>query len=182
MIPRWIFLLFVAAFFLSSAPPRQELMVIKEKKVTVKGNTSWGKFNCNLKTNGLCDTLMVNKKGQPIQFSLPVKDFGCGNFLLNKDFQSTLKADQYPHIKVEVLSLHKTRDSYLGNLRIQIAGTTNLMREVPFVLKCTPKSQSLVADLSLQFGQFNLEPPRKLGGLLTVDEHLLITVEMGIED
>jgi hypothetical protein len=171
-----------ALLLMASLAPRQEIMIVKEKKVTVKGTTSWGKFNCNLKTNGLCDTLVVNKKGQPFQFSLPVKDFGCGNFLLNKDFQSTLKADKYPNINVEVLSLHRTRDSYMGNLRLQIAGTTTLMREVPFVLKCTPKSQSLVADLNLQFGQFNLEPPKKLGGLLTVDDHLLITVEMEIDD
>jgi hypothetical protein len=164
-----------------STPAREEVLIVREKTVTVRGNTSFGKFNCSLNKVNTCDTLFLGKTHKPYGFILPVKSFGCGNFLLNRDFQNTLKADKHPEIMVEVLSLNQVRNQYHGNLKLKLAGATKMLYNVPFEQQTGKNCHVLRADLQLQFSHFNLEPPKKLGGLIRVEEDLLISVDLEVE-
>src|SRR5690554_2014370 len=112
-----------------------DYLVITEKSITVNGNTSLGGFNCNYKLSGQSDTLFIDKiTANPYCFSIPVQAFSCGNFLLNRDFQFTLKAEEYPEIMVKVLSLAPDKPGVLtGNVELVLVGKTKILENVKFI-------------------------------------------------
>jgi hypothetical protein len=93
-------LLIVLLIFLYPSKEEREVIVTK-KKIIVSGETSIGGFNCDFQKNKLKDTLYIDHqdKKTELNFEIPVKEFSCGNFLLNNDFRKTIKAEDFPHAR-----------------------------------------------------------------------------------
>lgn len=174
-----LILLFVS---LSGTPSKEKSLVVKEKTIVVKGRTSVGKFHCSFNVMDACDTLFLNNNQKQLGFILPVKAFGCGNFLINRDFQATLNAEVHPEIHVEVSNMRKVGAKYFGDLRLKLAGTTKDLLNVEFESNSSTVCKSLKTDLILQFSQFDLNPPKKFGGLIKVENDLAITVALEVDE
>lgn len=159
-------------------------LVILEKSITVNGNTSLGGFNCSYKLSGQSDTLFIDKRGyNPYCFSIPVKEFACGNFLLNKDFQYTLKAAEYPEIAVKVLSLQPDDKPgvFMGNVELALVGKTKILKEVVFIKETSGQQASIVANFVFLASEFELTPPKRFGGLIKADDLMNVTVALSIQ-
>lgn len=153
-------------------------MVITKQKVLVKGYTSLGKFNCDFQILGKVDTLNFNSTGvqKAMEFQIPVKSFSCGNFLLNSDFRSTLKADEYPFAQVEVKNFREKSGKIFCHLSVNLVGKR---LEFPdLMLEKVP--DGLSGKLILNFQMLELTPPSKFGGLITVEDQLDLEVLLGI--
>lgn len=150
--------------------------VIREKEITVSGNTSLGKFNCTYQVEGIKDTLSFvdNQSNDDFLFDIPVADFGCGNFLLNNDFRKTIKARDFPNARVAVTNLRRHHSTYFCNLQLELAGKTLYFRN----FQLDKGEGKLSGHLRLKFDTLGLEPPRKLGGLVKVDEALFISLSL----
>ncbi|WP_209331844.1 hypothetical protein [Lunatimonas salinarum] len=157
---------------------REELFVIKEKEIRVAGITSIGKFECSYGNEALSDTLYTGDlpKARQLDFVIPVKDFGCGNFLLNKDFKTTIKADQFPFCMVTVQSLNRGREGFLSDLAVNLAGKELFLNDVVF----KHQDNQLVGEVDLSFGVLDLAPPKKFGGLIQVEDKLSLQIIMGM--
>ncbi|MBC5993520.1 hypothetical protein [Pontibacter cellulosilyticus] len=163
---------------LSGGKAKEAYLVVQGERITVEAATSLGSINCTYTGNRSGDTLYINKqtlKGERLVLSLPVKDFGCGNLLLNRDFQRTLKAGNHPLVRVEVLELTQQTQQLIGTLRLQLAGKTQVLRGVRF---CNQPGQKLSTTLCLSFSDYELATPNKLGGLVKVEEELQVKVEL----
>lgn len=113
----------LALILILLSPYKEEREVIVTRKmITVSGQTSIGGFNCDYSRNGLKDTLYIDytKKVKDLIFEIPVQDFSCGNFLLNKDFRKTIKADQFPTAKVRVRDLKSSYGHYSCDMTVDI--------------------------------------------------------------
>ncbi|MFD2200648.1 hypothetical protein [Shivajiella indica] len=145
-------------------------VIVTQKMIIVSGQTSIGGFNCNYQKNGLKDTLLIDpsKKTKELLFEIPVKDFSCGNFLLNKDFRKTIKAETFPTAKVKVNNLKSSYGNYSCDLHVDIVGKKLFYDDL--VLKRTV--DGVVANLVLSFEELELEAPQKFGGLIKVEEEL----------
>lgn len=170
-----VFLLVLIAM-LTSTPQEKEL-VITQKTITVSGHTSVGGFNCSFVRNGLKDTLSLNSNDQRValNFDIPVSEFGCGNFLLNRDFRKTIKAEQFPKCQVKVANLRRNQHHYTCKLTVFLAGKT--LEFDNFQLKNT--KEGLQGQLSLSFSALSLEAPKKMGGLIKVEEQLDLQILLG---
>ncbi|QCR21480.1 hypothetical protein [Pontibacter sp. SGAir0037] len=161
--------------------PKEEALVVREKRITVQASTTLGSISCQYKAESRLDTLLINKPlsaKEKLCLRIPVKEFGCGNLLLNKDFQRTLNTQQYPTVYVEVLELQQLRKGYAGTLRLQLAGKSKLLQQVHFYRAEEANKEVLRADLCLNFSDFDLHTPRKLGGMVKVEEELNVIVDL----
>ncbi len=168
-----------------SLPADPIYMVIKEKKITVEGNTSLGEFSCEYGIVGKRDTLYLETSGPEhlYEFEIKTEDFRCGNFLLNRDYQKTLKAKEHPTITVRVEHLTSMNShSMQGMLTLTIAGKTQTMDQVPFKKSMLEGKESLQAAIELHLSTFELEPPTKLGGLIKTDDAMLVSVSLIINE
>lgn len=157
-------------------------LVIQGQRVVVSGQTSVGGFKCVFENETTGETVAVQGGSQNgatlLLLSIPVKEFGCGNFLLNRDFQKTLKVTEYPMIVVDVLQLEFNGKEYLGRLDLTVAGKKKNMDNVVFRSHTDRKDNMLRADIQLKMSEWGLTPPSRFGGLITVDEDLHIVVDL----
>ncbi|ELR72486.1 hypothetical protein C900_01481 [Fulvivirga imtechensis AK7] len=170
-------------FLLSSllgSPKADPCLIIQEKSITINGNTSLGGFSCDYEVAGKGDTLHINTLHiSPYSFTIPVEAFECGNFILNRDFQSTLKAKTHPKVTVEVLSLEEKEPGTMkGNIRLSLVGKSKTLENIEFCMKLDKTRQVLSADFVFYASEFKLTPPRKLGGLIKAEDAMDITVSL----
>ncbi len=168
----------IIAVILFSFAPTNETLVITEKQIKVSGVTSIGKFTCDYCLDDMKDTLISNRTNRSgtLQFTIPVDEFSCGNFMLNKDFRKTLKSEEYPTARVQVSNLVKKDNGYFCHLKLQIVG-----KELVFENFHLAKSNhKLTGKLVLSFDELNLQAPKKLGGLIKVEEKLNLQIELSI--
>ncbi|MFT2008267.1 hypothetical protein ACMA1I_06295 [Pontibacter sp. 13R65] len=166
-------------------PPKEEFVIVKGSKITVQAATSLGNINCSYSSNSLKDTLLLNTallKKDRLKLSIPVEQFGCGNPLLNRDFQQTLNAKEYPNIRIEVLSLKQAGKDYKGALKFEVGGKTTMMEEVIFNMFSAQGATFMKSNICLNFTEMGLNAPKKLGGLFKVDEELQIIVELQVSN
>lgn len=164
----------------------QDYMVVTGKSVIINGTTTIGKFTCDLEQESKSDTVIFHQdhsvENHPpvLDIALEVKKFGCGNKMLNKDFNHTLKSTEYPHIRVVVDHFYHEGDRYYSSLRLKLAGKELYMERLPFLMKDQKGAKSLAADFHLNLSYFDLDPPKKFLGLLKVREelHILLNLQL----
>lgn len=165
--------------FFPSKVPESNFLIVQEKKITIVGNTSLGRFSCDYKISEINDTLFINKNSKSYNIQIPVENFNCGNFLLNKDFQRTLRSNEYPQINVKVHNISiKPGGNIKGSLEI---GLINKIKKIQYVTfeRCNVEKPELISlDLTINVSDFNLTPPKRLGGLIKVEESMDIFIEM----
>lgn len=169
---------FILGMVIMANAPIEEQFVIKQKEINVKGVTSFGKFECSYGNEKLGDTLYTGEisKSKRISFVIQVKDFGCGNFLLNRDFKSTIKASEHPTCVVTLNSLNRQSQHFLSDIEVNLAGKDISLEDVIF----THKENQLTGEINLSFKQLDLVVPKKLGGLIQVDDKLILEIILGI--
>lgn len=149
---------------------KNEYILLHSKVFSVKGSTSIGNYDCDYRLETQ-DTLFLNhKKG--IHYKVPVKEFGCGNFLLTRDFRKTLREKEYPFVHIHVSEVKKSGNAYHYNLRIDLAGKIRNFQN----LKFNAEKNGLRGNVQLKFSDFNLTPPQKLGGAIKVKEEINLSI------
>lgn len=157
--------------------PSPGYFIITQQQIIVSGDTSFGDFDCKYSKAGLQDTLRFDNPGinKVMRFLIPVKDFSCGSFLINKDFKSTIKADKYPNAEVQVRNFRNENGHYKCDLIVDLVG-----KKLEFPgLALIKKRDGLLGHLNLSFERLDLEAPKKLGGLIKVEEKLELEVLLG---
>jgi len=155
-------------------------LIIEGKSITVTGNTSLGGFTCDYTIAEKNDTLFIGQLPfSPYNFSIPVKEFQCGNFLLNRDFQHTLKEKEYPKVSVQVLNLVQNGpDAYTGTIMLCLVDKFKKFKNVDSKIDRKNNQASLTASFIVLASEFNLKPPSKLGGIIKADDALDIHVAL----
>lgn len=173
-----IVLFLILELFFAAAKQDEKIMVITHQKVNVSGYTSLGKFNCGFTRVGEKDTLNLNVPGthSSLEFEIPISSFSCGNFLLNKDFRSTLKSSEYPFAQVEVKNLYEMRGGLFCHLTVNLVGKTLEFPE----MELERREDNIAGKLVLNFDMLDLDPPNKFGGLVKVDDRLDLEFVLGI--
>lgn len=184
MIRNLVIILFSSISLLSLKA--QDFQVVTGKSVIIDGVTSFGRFACDYATTREADTLRFNHgevREKPVMdINLPVDEFGCGNKMLNRDFNKTLQSKEYPFIHVLVEQFFKEGDNYYSSLRLKLVGKELYMEKLPFIMVEEKGQKSLKAEFDLNLKYFDLEPPKKFLGLLKVHEELNIRLNLALRD
>ncbi len=167
-------------------PPAKEKWVISENSsLMVNGSTNINKFSCEIPTYGQTDTLTVTKSGKAAILSghvgLSIGSFDCHNSVMTRDLRKTLRQKEYPRLYIQFLSLSAlpeltTRNQTItGLVNIELAGITKRF-EIDYQISADADNGiHLLGSRDINFSDFNLIPPRKLGGMIKTNDQLTVT-------
>jgi hypothetical protein len=173
-------------------PPQKERWVINQtSNLTVDGTTNINKFNCDIPSYGQIDTLMVSKAAGDIMLTgimaLKVQSFNCHNKMMTADLRKTLKEKEYPLLYIRFLTLDGVGDLtsspkfIKGLVNINLAGITKRFEVNYQVSVDADKIIHLLGSKDINFSDFNLIPPRKLGGMIRTNDQLTVSFHLKIK-
>jgi hypothetical protein len=158
----------------------------------VEGSTNVNKFNCVISNYSKPDTIILIKENQNSEairlngsMDLDVLKFDCHNPVMSADLRKTLKAKIYPHLKIKFLSFNKLPDltikqqAITGMVEIELAGVKKKFQVNYKVAKESAQTIRLIGNQDVNFSDFNIVPPRKIGGMIQTNNEL--TVEFNLK-
>ena len=109
---------------------------------------------------------------------LEASSFDCGMAVMTKDFGKAIKALEYPVIGIDFKSFERvpnysrSLEKFKGTLAISMGGISRT-----FDMDCTVEVNSngiinLKGGRTFQFSDFNLSAPKKMMGIIKVDNNL----------
>jgi len=182
-------LLWVVLLLLPSIEKTQWL-VSESSSLTVNGSTNINKFSCDIPAYDQPDTLTL-VKGKDVgltgKIGLKIGSFDCHNSMMTKDLRKTLKEKEFPRLYIRFLSLSEfpepTAQSkpITGWVNIELAGTSKRIEIKYQVSVDDQKIIHLIGTQDINFSDFDLIPPRKLGGMIKTNDQLTVAFHLKIK-
>ncbi|MGV3527907.1 MAG: hypothetical protein ACO1OO_03355 [Flavisolibacter sp.] len=158
----------------------------------VDGSTNVNEFTCNIPSYSYPDTIFVSRTaagGVQLQGYIrpEVLHFDCHMKAMTDDLRKTLKAKQFPRMTIRFLSLSQyptaaMRQNILtGQVLIELAGITRRYDVNYNVLAANNDIVHLIGTRRVQFTDFKIDPPRKLGGLIRTDNDLSVVFSLRVK-
>lgn len=182
----FIFLLITTAFRGFDIPPVlvHRLIVLPDSRLTIDGRTNVNTFTCAIPRYQGKDTLVLHEGGANIRpvfvkgsIMLDASSFDCGMALMTSDFRKTIESKSYPSIVIDFISFERTpryghEEKFKGIVKISLGGVTKV-----FEMDCSIEAKSsglihLIGEKGFTFSDFNLQPPKRMMGLVKVEQSL----------
>jgi hypothetical protein len=182
-------LIFGTLFFKGTPGPSTERWVIqKSSNLCIEGRSNINSFRCDITEYLQPDTIYLFKDGQmrnpfPMKggLSIHIKRFDCHQKHITNDLRKTLKADEQPTLKINLLNIgyyNGNVEDIKGWVSIELAGVTK-RTEVDYQVRSShPGFLQLNGSRKLKFSDFGLRPPQKLAGLIKVEEELTVRFQL----
>lgn len=162
------------------------LIVLPDSQLTIDGKTNVNAFKCAISQYKGRDTLVLHEGGANVRpvfvkgsVSLDASTFDCGMALMTSDFRKTIESKSYPFIVIDFISFERTprygdEERFKGIVKISLSGVTRL-----FEMDCAIEANSsgkihLTGEKNFTFSDFNLQPPKRMMGLVKVDQSLSV--------
>ncbi len=164
-------------------------VVESSSSLNIEGSSNINDFRCDITEYLKNDTLHYNMEDRSNRLnftnscvSLDIKRFDCHQKYITNDLRKTLKADQHPILKIQFLSMDNfvaEADNYKvnGTLDIVLAGVVKRIN-VQFLVKKEAGRMQLIGEKQLKFADFGLVPPRKLAGLIRINEDIKVNFQL----
>lgn len=165
-------------------------LISETSSMSVKGSTNVNKFTCDI-PNCDQDTLTIWKSDKGIKMSGSINpavlSFDCHKTMMTRDLRKTLKAKKYPKLHIRFLSLNQLPElsgkpaSINGQVEIEIAGIKKLY-EIDYSISVdTDKMIHLLGSRDLNFSDFELIPPKTLGGMIKAKDQLIVAFNLNMK-
>ncbi|WP_375324164.1 YceI family protein [Flagellimonas sp. GZD32] len=169
---------------------RTKVRVAGDSEVVISGTTNVNQFTCryNLEEMELPIRLVYDDKKEHILFnnaSLQLANdcFDCGGRAINKDFKELLQTESHPQVEMKLLYVDppQKENSKVGvGMEIIIAGVS---RRYNAVLDCNVDNKiSVNGVLELKLSDFNLQPPKKMMGMIKVDDEIMVRLAIKMSE
>jgi hypothetical protein len=164
-----------------------------ESQLTIQGSTNVNSFTCKIEYYTGTDTLryVEDKSTRELRFTrsrmtIPVGGFDCGARPISKDFRKALRADTYPNMEINFISLQNLsfegKSTAKGIVDITLAGSTTRYA-VCYRVSTKPNGNvQLIGEQAVNFSDFRLLAPEKLNGLIKVKEGLKVEFNLVLKE
>lgn len=156
-------------------------VVEKNSTLAIDGSSNINKFTCDIKEYMKIDTLRSLNDAQRKKFvfinsslSIDIKRFDCHHKFITADFRKMLKAETYPDLRIHFVSLDEFHEAGIvkGMVDIELAGRRKRMEVIYKCAHFGANQLRLQGDKLMKFSDFQLEPPKKIGGLIRINEEI----------
>ena len=182
---KFLLTIITALLFKGSPGPIAERWVIqRSSNLSIEGKSNINSFRCEITEYLRPDTIYLFKDGQkanPITIrgglAINIKGFDCHQKHITQDLRKTLKADERPMLKINLLNIgyhNGNAQNIKGMVSIELAGVTRVTDVNYQVQHEQPGFMELTGVRKVKFSDFGLKPPQKLAGLIKVEEELNI--------
>lgn len=156
--------------------------VLPNSSINIKGSSNVNTFGCKaggaISADMLHATMAKDKKSVTMKgaVSININQFDCKNRMLTNDLRKTLQADKYPEMKIHFLSLERMplasegEDFLSGHVLIELAGQKKKFHLRYAFQRTQAGTTTLSGSRTFSFSDFDLTPPKKVGGLVKVND------------
>lgn len=157
----------------------------------IEGQSNINKFRCDIEKYHQPDTIIcygdaVTSNPVKLKGSLKIDlfTFNCHSRLITNDMRKTLKADEYPKLVIHFISLDRApvlnsdTDNVKGLVNIELAGVTKNFEILYSFTKQGSSSILLNGGRTFNFSDFNLKPPKKLGGIIQIKDEFSVNFKL----
>lgn len=190
-----IILLWISGMILPSEETLESKiwLVSDESVIEIIGTTNISSFKCESKEYAgkeiLTESVATygNLSFWNGEITLKSENFDCFNSMMTKDFQKTINAEEYPHIRVKFLNLIKeseniNQENLRGEVEITLAGVSKKYPITCLFLAKNGKKALLSGERKLHFTEFEIEPPTKFFGTIKVNNILGVNFYLVLEE
>lgn len=158
----------------------------------VDGSTNINNFSCAIGNYNTPDTIQVTNITQMVLLNgnmrLSVENFDCHNSIMTADLRKTLKSKEFPKLVIRFVSMNRYPDAYLrnditkGTVVIELAGVSRRYDVNYRVISAENRNITLEGSQQVTFSDFNLTPPRKMGGLIKTKNELSVVFTLHLRE
>jgi len=188
-------LTYVFILFSAFIPPGHAVMtrwvIINGCSLKVDGSTNVNNFSCAISNYNKPDTILVTRNVSPVllngNIQLDVQNFDCHNGIMTADLRKTLKAKEFPKLVIRFLNISRYPDADArqpitkGAVFIELAGVARRFDVDYKVVSSENNYINLVGSRVVNFSDFNLTPPRKLGGMIRTKNELSVEFNLRLK-
>ena len=169
----------------------EKWVVEKNSSLRIEGKSNVNTFKCDIIEYLNRDTILLYKDNSSDAtqivtkgcLTLNIKRFDCYQNYVTADLKKTLKAADNPYMKINLLSFgpikaNTPNQEIKGYVEIQLAGVTKKIDIDYVVVRNHSGSLHLVGTRKMLFSDFNLTPPRKLAGMIKVEEEITVRFQL----
>jgi len=166
-------------------------VVSQNSSLSVNGSTNINKFSCVIPAYDHTDTITISKKDEGYiltgDIALSISSFDCHNSGMTRQLQKTLNEKQFPLLHIRFLSLNQLPEPIAkpefitGLVAIEIAGVAKHFEIKYQISQDDQKVIHLLGSRDLNFSDFNLTPPQKLGGMIKTKDQLTVAFNLNMK-
>jgi len=183
----------VASTNLSNLSSPVKWALSKQCMLKVNGSTNINKFSCVIPEYELPDTLTIGKETnrQRVKISgsmvLGVQKFDCKNPMMTSDLRKILKAKSFPRLIITFEDLSSYPDpanpgvAIKGFVTIELAGAVKRFEVDYQYVMAAEKRLRMTGTKTLHFSDFNIVPPKRLGGMIKTNNELNVEFMLNIK-
>jgi len=186
-----ITLAFITGWFFTPGKAIVDKWVIeKNSSLSIEGRSNVNSFRCDVMEYLHPDTIEFYKEDHYQRFftvrggpTILINRFDCHQRYITADLRKTLKADESSALKIGLLSIdnftpRSDGQKARGWVAIELAGITQKM-ELDFNIQTDGQGHlHLCGNREVLFSDFGLTPPRKLAGLIKVEEKIIVSFQL----
>lgn len=179
-------------FFFNPVNISVERWVIeKTSSLSIEGKSNVNSFKCDIVEYLNRDTILLYKDNSGEQkpiltkggLTININRFDCHQNYVTADLKKTLKAKEDANMKINLVSFgymksNQSNQAIKGIVEIQLAGITKKLEIDYAVNKNQGGVLHLVGTKKLLFSDFKLTPPKKLAGLIKVEEEITVSFQL----
>ncbi|QEK50957.1 YceI family protein [Pedobacter aquae] len=191
LLKLFIFLVWMLVTAFNDKAPASKWVIYKACSLKVNGSTNVNKFDCVINNYYKPDTLSFVQYNQQDAvkmigaMKLDINSFDCHNPMMTADLRKTLKAKQFPKLVIKFITLSKypqlKGQQVTGWVQIDLAGVSKKFQVDYQLIPSGANALQLKGLKQIKFSDFNIEPPRKIGGMIKTDDELDIEFNLHIK-
>jgi hypothetical protein len=169
----------------------EKWVIEKTSSLSIEGKSNVNNFKCDIIEYLKGDTILIYRNNSTEQkpiitkggLTLNINRFDCHQNYVTADLKKTLKANENAYMKINILSLGYIKSNLhnqtiKGNVEVQLAGVTRKIEIDYAVIRNQPGFLHLIGNKQLLFSDFNLTPPKKLAGLIKVEQEINVRFQL----
>lgn len=173
----------------------KKMLVNKSGSLIVNGSTSVNRFDCIVLNYCRPDTIVlqanhsttnrINLKGDIL---IAIQSFDCHNKMMTAELRKTLKAKENPYLKIHFVSMAKfpswlsQKEHIKGVVIIEIAKVQKKFNIDFEFYKDEDQNIHMLGSRDINFSDFNITPPTKLGGMIKTKDKLGIEFHLQLKE
>ncbi|MCB4797962.1 YceI family protein [Neotamlana laminarinivorans] len=174
--------------FINNPINKTSVKINPESTLIIEGKTNVNQFYCNYNTSKLNHEIPVKffiEANQKVVFNNTILKlnnqlFDCGNDIMNKDFRNLLKSKKHPNISIQLLEIEKKSNKKIeAKLNIELAGVSRLFK-IPVIVENYESNIRVNGKIEIDILEYNLEPPKKLLGMVKVDNTINVLFNLSL--
>jgi hypothetical protein len=154
------------------------MLLSQENSVVINGWTNINTFKCTNDNFGDSNSIYSFSGNRLPNLVLKVDDFDCRNRMMTSDFRKTLNSQSYPNLSIKFLEFSKLP----GNRFAAIVEVKMMTITRKYNIEFSEYKNSLVGNKRLKFSDFNIVPPKKMGGVIYVKDELDLQFSIAVKD